>query len=86
MNKHIADNDYSDMRLRGLKLAVVDKISNIQYVEAEFLCSSELGLFNLCKFLEYVSKSKKIQFLKLHISGDKHTKYGKLDFLSMNEH
>lgn len=28
MNMYIKENDYSDFRLRGIKLAIVDKISN----------------------------------------------------------
>eukprot|EP00347_Sterkiella_histriomuscorum_P019763 403340383 len=64
------------MRVRGLKVALVDDSSKTQYVEAEFLCESEAGVQNCCKFLEYATNNFQVQFIKLHISGDKHTKYG----------
>lgn len=64
------------MRLRGLKITLIDETTKLSFVEAEFLCDSEEGLINVCKFLEYNSGYHKVCFVKLHISGDKHTKIG----------
>ncbi|CDW76256.1 UNKNOWN [Stylonychia lemnae] len=75
IQKFIVQENYAELRVRGLKLVLKDDSSQAQYVEAEFLCESEQGLLNLCKFLEFVNNSHKILFVKIHISGDKHVKH-----------
>ncbi len=73
MSKFIAKENYQDLKVRGLKIADSDAQSNLQFVEGEFLCASEQGILSFAKFLQHL-QNKKVIFIRLHLSGDKHLK------------
>ena len=66
----------TEMRIRGLKVSDFDETTKLLFAEAEFLCSSEQGLLNLCGFLQKIIPKWNLSFTKLHIAGDKHEKIG----------
>ncbi len=44
MNKFIQQEKFNDLKVRGLKIIDLDQTSKMQFVEGEFLCSTEGGL------------------------------------------
>ena len=75
MNAFIIKEKYQDLRLRGIKIIDSDTVSKTQFVEAEFLCSTEQALLSFGKFVSHLhDKDHKLVFTRLHLSGDKHLK------------
>ena len=63
---------FIDLRVRGIKINDTDKVSKLQFVDAEFLVMSQTGLLSFNKFIKYLaSMGQMIVFSRLHIGGDK---------------
>ncbi len=63
---------FTDLKVRGLKINTIDKVSKMQFVDAEFLAATEAGLVSFNRFMKYLAtKGQMIVFTRLHIAGDK---------------
>ena len=64
------------MSVRGLKVNEIDHISQMQFVDAEFLVETEEGMLSFNSFIRHLASKggKMIVFTRIHLSGNKMVK------------